>query len=193
MKKKSLENCKITHFFKATQSSYSDSNEPKTWPFAQKQTDDIGNTIKNESQPSSFERFLGSKRGQDQINKEESPVPKRLKVIPTHWDPEVFESLPNIMKEELLKSEQISSQGNTNDMETKTIVKDESVSRDHHNAETSAALPKKTENIPGNWDAQVFADLPKDIQKELLMQNQKKDIPAKKKSTSSILNYFTKK
>ena len=189
MKKKYLENCKITHFFKATQCSYSDSNEPKTSPCAKKQTDDIGNTIKNESQPSSFERFLGAKRGQDQINKEESPISKRQKVIPTHWDPEVFESLPNIMKEELLKS----SQGNTNDMETKTIVKDESVSRDHHNAETSAALPKKTENIPGNWDAQVFADLPKDIQKELLMQNQKKDIPAKKKSTSSILNYFTKK
>ena len=171
-----------TFFFKATQSSYSDSNEPKTSLCAQKQTDDIDNNIiKNESQPSSFERFLGSKRGQDPINKEESPISKRQKVIPTHWDPEVFESLPNIMKEELLKSEQNSSQGSTSDMETKTIVQEESVSRDH-----------KAENIPGNWDAQVFADLPKDIQKELL-QNQKKDIPAKKKSTSSILNYFTKK
>ena len=187
-----MENCKITHFFKGTQSSYSDSNEPKTSLCAQKQPDDIDNIIKNESQPSSFERFLGSKRGQDQINKEESPISKRQKVIPTHWDPEVFESLPNIMKEELLKSEQNSSQGSTTDMETKIIVPEESVSRDHYNAETSAALPKKTENIPGNWDAQVFADLPKDIQKELL-QNQKKDIPAKKKSTSSILNYFTKK
>ena len=181
-----------TFFFKATQSSYSDSNEPKTSLCAQKQTDDIDNNIiKNESQPSSFERFLGSKRGQDPINKEESPISKRQKVIPTHWDPEVFESLPNVMKEELLKSEQNSSQGSTSDMETKTIVPKESVSRDHK-AETSAALPKKAENIPGNWDAQVFADLPKDIQKELL-QNQKKDIPAKKKSTSSILNYFTKK
>merc|ERR1712008_559326 len=88
------------------------------------------------------------------------PIPKKLKVIPTHWDPEVFESLPNIMKEELLKSEHNSSQGNTTNMETKTIVPEESVSRDL-NAETSAALPKKAENIPGNWDAQVFADLPK--------------------------------
>ena len=179
-------------FFKGTQSSYSDSNEPKTSLYTQNQPVDIDIEIKNESQPSSFERFLGSKRGQDQINKEESPISKRQKVIPTHWDPEVFESLPNIMKEELLKSEQNSSQGSTTDMEIKTIVPKESVSRDHHNPETSAALPKKTENIPGNWDAQVFADLPKDIQKELL-QNQKKDIPAKKKSTSSILNYFTKK
>jgi hypothetical protein len=146
--------------------------------------------IKNESQPSSFEKNLGAKRGQDEINKEESPIPKRRKVIPAHWDPEVFESLPNIMKEELLKSEQNSSQASTTNMETKTIVPKESVSRDHK-AE-SAALPKKAENIPGNWDAQVFADLPTNIQKELL-QNQKKDIPAKKKSTSSILNYFTKK
>ena len=178
-------------FFKVTQSSYSDSNEPKTSLCAQKQPVYIDDIIKNESQPSSFERVLGSKREQDPINKEESPISKRQKVIPTHWDPEVFESLPNIMKEELLKSEQYSSQGSTTDMETKTIVPKESVSRDH-NAETSAALPKKTENIPVNWDAQVFADLPKDIQKELL-QNQKKDIPAKKKSTSSILNYFTKK
>ena len=179
-------------FFKGTQSSYNDSNEPKTSLYTQNQPVDIDIEIKNESQPSSFERFLGSKRGQDQINKEESPVSKRQKVIPTHWDPEVFESLPNIMKEELLKSEQNSSQGSTTDMEIKTIVPKESVSKDHHTPETSAALPKKTENIPCNWDAQVFADLPKDIQKELL-QNQKKDIPAKKKSTSSILNYFTKK
>ena len=103
----------------------------------------------------------------------------------------MFESLPNIMKEELLKSEQNSSQSSATDVETKTIVPKESVSIDH-NAEASATLPKKAENIPGNWDAQVFADLPKDIQRELL-QNQKKDIPAKKKSTSSILNYFTKK
>ena len=112
MKKiKSLENCKITHFFKGTQSSYSDSNEPKTSLCAQKQPDDIDNIIKNEY--ISFERFLGSKRGQDPINKEKSPISKRQKVIPTHWDPEVFESLPNIMKEELLKSEQNSSQGST--------------------------------------------------------------------------------
>ena len=164
------------------------------------------NIIKNESQPSSFEKNLGAKRGQDLINKEES------------WDPEVFESLPNNMKEELLKSEQNSSHSSATDIETKRIVPKESVSTDKNIGETSkniceasknisetsknigetsAALPKKTavsmtETIPENWDAQVFADLPKDIQKELL-QNQKKDNPSKKKSTSSILNYFTKK
>ena len=122
---------------------------------------------------------------------EESSSSKRQKIIPEHWDPEVFESLPSDVKEELLKAEENKfERTQSSDKITKVAVTN-SVSK-NLSSSTSTSLHKKPDDIPDNWDAQVFGNLPQELQKELL-HNQRRDKTPKKTPNSSILNYFSKK
>ena len=130
------------------------------------------------------------KRVQD-IEEDKSSSSKRQKIIPEHWDPEVFESLPNDVKDELLRTEKNKFERTPSSDKITKAAKTDSVSR-NLSSSTSTTLPKKLDDIPENWDAQVFNNLPQELQKELL-HNQKKDKTPKKTPNSSILNYFTKK
>ena len=122
---------------------------------------------------------------------EESSSSKRQKIIPEHWDPEVFESLPSDVKEELLKAEENKfERTQSSDQITKVAITN-SVSK-NLSSSTSTLLHKKPDDIPDNWDVQVFGNLPQELQKELL-HNQRRDKTPKKTPNSSILNYFSKK
>ena len=126
-----------------------------------------------------------------EVEKKESSSSKRQKIIPDHWDPEVFESLPNDVKEELLKAEENKFEGTQSSDKITKVTITNSVS-ENLSSSTSTTLHKKLDDIPENWDAQVFGNLPQELQKELL-HNQRRDKTPKKTPNSSILNYFSKK
>lgn len=112
-----------------------------------------------------IDAFLGKRAPTQEM--ESAAKKAKFEKIPDDWDPDVFNSLPEDMKEELMKS----------------------------NGTRKSILPKEPD-IPSQWDAQVFTSLPEELQKEL-MRSQKsatpnKQKPANKKS-GSILNYFGKK
>ena len=103
---------------------------------------------------------------------------KKLKLneeISDEWDPDVFECLPDEVKEELLSQKP--------------------------NSSFKKISPEKSDNtlsidIPKGWDREVFLNLPKDMQKELL-DSHKKPSPIKKEvkksSNNGIMKYFSKK
>ena len=147
-----------------------------------------------------IERFLGniascSKRSlplstDDQSTskrvKSEIDIEKNIKVdseIPTGWDPDVFNELPKDIQQELVSQKNLKT-------------KEESV----ENAKSISKQSDKNNDltIPKGWDQDVFNDLPEDLKKELLeQQNSKAKIVTKPVNSNSkpntILKYFGKK
>jgi len=135
----------------------------------------------SQAESSNISKILQTKREKEsESEEEEKSAPKKQKIVPEHWDLDVFDNLPDDIKEDVLSSHQNKSVEILRNNDTKLWPK---------KAHTSL-----NDDIPKDWDAQVFADLPQDLQNELL-QNSKKNVTKKPQSASNstILKYFHRK
>ena len=123
--------------------------------------------------------------------------------FPANWDADVFRSLPQEMQNELMKNQLDTNQDqicNKRKKETTENNDDQKcdIEKNAENIECSSPDKKimnENDNLPPDWDPEVFHSLPPEVQRELVKNNGSETVVRKVKkpqAKSSILNYFKK-